>query len=396
MKQNRGFTLVELLAVIVILGILFLIAVPSINKIIENSKRQAFIADCKAYLQAAKYNNNLDNTTENKYFNIKSLEVKNHKQNYLGGILYFDLDEDGIREYYIYIYDKENGISLGNNEFEKLKFVSEKEISTSNLSVVPERFSNLVENSLKNENYISGAVDNFNFEFNTSTAKLYISKKFELGDVVYVPSGNFCRPMSVLSNTINNIVLFDPTGKNMEIEFSEVREQIAYLYSDYSIYADDLELIRLFSVNDLYYFVDFDKYGFTVELFEANKENIAKLFSPLYYSSFYETEYFNSISNRFISLGDNSDKDRCRADGSLGPDPSMPCYRFSLQYVYNGQRPEIMQYNSRDKSFTFYNFVITIRNADKYIGYDGDIDEDGKLLNAKKSCQKKLSKLLSP
>ena len=41
MKHRKGFTLVELLAVIVILGVLLLIAVPAVQNIIENSKRGA-------------------------------------------------------------------------------------------------------------------------------------------------------------------------------------------------------------------------------------------------------------------------------------------------------------------------------------------------------------------
>jgi type IV pilus assembly protein PilA len=38
MKKNKGFTLVELLAVIVILAIILAIAIPGIGLIINNSK----------------------------------------------------------------------------------------------------------------------------------------------------------------------------------------------------------------------------------------------------------------------------------------------------------------------------------------------------------------------
>ena len=40
--NKKGFTLVELLAVIVILGVLLLIAVPSVTKLIDNSRKNAF------------------------------------------------------------------------------------------------------------------------------------------------------------------------------------------------------------------------------------------------------------------------------------------------------------------------------------------------------------------
>lgn len=54
LKNQRGLTLVELLAVIVILGIISAIAVPSIGGIIEKSKEDAIKADALQVLNAAK------------------------------------------------------------------------------------------------------------------------------------------------------------------------------------------------------------------------------------------------------------------------------------------------------------------------------------------------------
>lgn len=53
MKNEKGLTLVELLAVVVILGIIAAIAVPSIGNIIENSRVKAIKADALMVLSAA-------------------------------------------------------------------------------------------------------------------------------------------------------------------------------------------------------------------------------------------------------------------------------------------------------------------------------------------------------
>ena len=54
-KLNRkGFTLIELLAVITILGILMLILIPSVSRIIENSRKNTFLSTAKNYANAVR------------------------------------------------------------------------------------------------------------------------------------------------------------------------------------------------------------------------------------------------------------------------------------------------------------------------------------------------------
>ena len=54
MKNNKGFTLVELLAVIVIMGILMMVAIPSVTRTIENSRKDSFVDIAKSYANAVR------------------------------------------------------------------------------------------------------------------------------------------------------------------------------------------------------------------------------------------------------------------------------------------------------------------------------------------------------
>jgi type IV pilus assembly protein PilA len=55
LKNEKGLTLVELLAVVVILGIIAMIAIPSIGGIINNTKKNAHRANAQIIVDAARY-----------------------------------------------------------------------------------------------------------------------------------------------------------------------------------------------------------------------------------------------------------------------------------------------------------------------------------------------------
>ena len=55
MKNNKGFTLVELLASIVILGILMWYAIPQITGMLSNSRNKMFVSDAKKLISQAEY-----------------------------------------------------------------------------------------------------------------------------------------------------------------------------------------------------------------------------------------------------------------------------------------------------------------------------------------------------
>lgn len=54
LKDQRGLTLIELLAVIVILAIIAAIAIPSILGLLENSKKDAHVANAEQMVSAAR------------------------------------------------------------------------------------------------------------------------------------------------------------------------------------------------------------------------------------------------------------------------------------------------------------------------------------------------------
>ena len=52
--NHKGFTLVELLATIVIMSILLLIAVPAVSNTIEQSRKDTFATNGKSYITTAR------------------------------------------------------------------------------------------------------------------------------------------------------------------------------------------------------------------------------------------------------------------------------------------------------------------------------------------------------
>ena len=53
MKNRKGFTLVELLAVIVIMAILLMVAIPAVNNILQDVRKRTFVNEAKTIYNEA-------------------------------------------------------------------------------------------------------------------------------------------------------------------------------------------------------------------------------------------------------------------------------------------------------------------------------------------------------
>jgi prepilin-type N-terminal cleavage/methylation domain-containing protein len=91
-KQYQGFTLIEVLAVVIILSILAVICIPLIIGIIERIKDEAFRVSVRNIFTAVELEMKMSNDLENGL--VTSLEMKNGK--FDGGLWEYYIDDDSI------------------------------------------------------------------------------------------------------------------------------------------------------------------------------------------------------------------------------------------------------------------------------------------------------------
>lgn len=129
MKNKKGFTLVELLAVIVILGVLLMIAVPAVQNVIKKTKNNATQKQAELFIDAAKKMAIIDEATSDMLiYKLSDLDSDVDKNRFTGMVV--ALKENGSYKYYIYLNDSVNKKTIGNNNNNGIfEFASEDKIN---------------------------------------------------------------------------------------------------------------------------------------------------------------------------------------------------------------------------------------------------------------------------
>lgn len=127
MKNKKGFTLVELLAVIVILGVLLMIAVPAVQNVIKKAKNNATQKQAELFIDAAKKMAIIDEATSDMViYKLIDLDSDVDTNRFTGMVV--ALKENGSYKYYIYLNDSVNKKTIGNNN-NIFEFASEDKIN---------------------------------------------------------------------------------------------------------------------------------------------------------------------------------------------------------------------------------------------------------------------------
>ena len=79
MKNNKGFTLVETIAVIIILGVILSIAVPSITNVVKSTNKNRMISDADTFISEVKEyveSDTIGNTPSDNKYTLEDIKGK--------------------------------------------------------------------------------------------------------------------------------------------------------------------------------------------------------------------------------------------------------------------------------------------------------------------------------
>ena len=123
MNNKKAFTLIELLAVIVILGILMIVVVPAVTKYIEDSKKEAFIKEVNSLVDAVRYGITSGDPKYSmgneitKTYTLQDIKLEKGKNTIKNGIVVVNTKDN---TYEVKVTDEENNYCIARTEISKL------------------------------------------------------------------------------------------------------------------------------------------------------------------------------------------------------------------------------------------------------------------------------------
>ena len=231
-KKNKGlaFTLIELLAVIIILGVLMLVAIPSVTNYINNSRKSAYVNTAKQYIKGATQlvnSGQLDvyDTGVTYYIPSTCISLETGGESPYGGkfspaYILVTYDNDSYNYYWMSRDDNSIGVKkpiLGNNLTEKLieSGVKDNEV-TPTVGIDGRRKIIVFSDDCNNSNNPVPSETNINGETGEEIRGLIYPEGKDIdtvvtGDVVEVKQEEFY----VLYNTSDELVLFAKYALNI-------------------------------------------------------------------------------------------------------------------------------------------------------------------------------------
>ena len=203
MKNKKGFTLVELLAVIVILGILLMIAVPAIQNVIEKSKKGATKRQAELFIDAAKKMAIINEPTDDiVVYNLQDLD-SNIDSGRFSGIVVAKKESNKNYVYYIYLKDKVNNQEVGKLGDDGIaSTVKESDITTSSPT-----------NNVEFKNIIKIEGTDYTYEEESKSLKKYYKTK---------------EPISFKVGTEQYGIVIKDKGSNVKVLLTSKKEKIGY------------------------------------------------------------------------------------------------------------------------------------------------------------------------
>ena len=184
--KNKAFTLIELLAVIIILGILMLIAIPSVTNYINNSRKNTYVGTANEFVKAASIKVNsgdldINDTDTIYYIPVGAINTEGAKKSPYGDFeeAYIGVTFNG--EEYTYYWVSMDTAGMGTKNLIKISDLSSDSIESNVTSedIEISKLANFVKKYRKYEENLDDYTDGINEE-----AMNNLSIIGELGDYV--------------------------------------------------------------------------------------------------------------------------------------------------------------------------------------------------------------------